>query len=80
MGRDSKAVRTEFARRFGAHIKEIRLKKGLTKAEFARKLNMDSSHASRLENPASVPDLLMVNRIAEALGMELSELLKDFEA
>jgi transcriptional regulator with XRE-family HTH domain len=60
----------------GANIKKIREAKGLSQKEVALSLKMDSAQYSRIENDKTDPTFSTIEKIAKALGMELSELFK----
>ncbi|OFX02428.1 MAG: hypothetical protein A2W62_02120 [Alphaproteobacteria bacterium RIFCSPLOWO2_02_42_7] len=48
---------------------------GLTQAEFAERIGADIVTVSRFERGSNLPSLLRLERIANALGMPLAELL-----
>lgn len=48
---------------------------GLTQAEFAEKIGADIVTVSRFERGSNLPSLLRLERIANALGVPLAELL-----
>ena len=49
----------------------LRLSKGLTQEELARRLHTRQSAIARLENAGSLPSLSTVKRVAEALDADL---------
>lgn len=59
----------------GRNIAARRNALGLTQAEFAEKLGADTVTVSRFERGSHLPSLLRLERIADALGMPLAELL-----
>ena len=59
----------------GRNIANRRNALGITQAEFAEKLGMDTVTVSRFERGSHLPSLLRLERIADALGMPLAELL-----
>jgi len=56
-------------------IKEIRLEKGLTQTQLARLANVSQSYLSELEHNKKSPTVRELCKIAEALKVELSELV-----
>lgn len=73
-----KREREKFLKRFGEHVKSIRIKKNLTGAELARRCFMDKQNISRLEKGKFNPSLYYLKKICEGLEMNLDELLKNF--
>jgi transcriptional regulator with XRE-family HTH domain len=57
-------------------IKKAREAKGLSQKEVALSCKMDQAHYSRIENGKTDPSFSIVVRIAKALGMDVSELLR----
>lgn len=60
----------------GANIKRIREAKGLSQKEVALSIKMDSAQYSRIENDKTDPTFSTIEKISNALGIELSELFK----
>jgi len=50
---------------------QLRLSKGLTQEELAKKLHTKQASIARLESGSSLPSLSTVKRVAEALDAEL---------
>lgn len=50
---------------------------GLTQAEFAEKIGADIVTISRFERGSNLPSLLRLEKIANALGVPLAELLSE---
>lgn len=59
----------------GKNIAERRAALGLTQAEFAERLGADTVTVSRFERGSHLPSLQRLEKVAEALGMPLAELL-----
>lgn len=55
----------------GSRIKELRINKGMTQEEFARKLKTTKSAVSRLENHAESVRLSTLEKVAAVLGKKL---------
>lgn len=74
-----KKEKEKFLKRFGEHIKSIRLKKGFTGAEFARRCFMDKQNISRLEKGQFNPSIYYLKKISEGLEIDIDELIKGFK-
>lgn len=61
---------------FGKHVRALRTSKGLTGVQFSEKLGVDKQFLSRLELGQSDPRITTLIRLAQALDMQLSDLLK----
>lgn len=57
--------------RLGLVIKELRLKKGITQDELARRIHTTKSAVSRLENRSGGARIETLEKVAHALGKEL---------
>ncbi len=57
------------------NIKEARKGKGVTQVELARRLGCKQSYISKLEHPDYRPEVSTLERVAEALGVEVTELI-----
>ena len=64
---------------FGAHLRELRTKRGLTQAQLADKARTSTPFISQLERGVTTPTLGMLLRLAEALECLPSELIKIFD-
>jgi transcriptional regulator with XRE-family HTH domain len=58
----------------GEQIKRIRTAKGLSQKEVTMTAKLDKAQYSRIENGKTDPSVSTVERIAQALGVTLSEL------
>ncbi|MCO6499355.1 MAG: helix-turn-helix transcriptional regulator [Vicingus serpentipes] len=68
----------KFLKNLGKHIKELREKKGLSAAEFARRAEMERSHIARLESGQTNPTSTTLKVICDALDISFEELFKGF--
>jgi len=59
----------------GATIKSLREKKGLTQAELADMLGVSSKAVSKWETAKGLPDIALLEPIANALSVSLTELM-----
>ncbi len=66
----------EDAKRLGQNLKTIRMSKNITQVEIAKKLGVDRSFVSNLENAKTNPTLATITSLAQALGVSTNELLK----
>ena len=59
----------------GQTIKNLREKKGLTQAELADKLGVSSKAVSKWETAKGLPDITLIETIANALSVSIMELM-----
>ncbi len=59
-------------KQIGIRLKDLRKSKNLTTQELADKVNVSQSYISRFENGRAIPDIVMLDRILNALGTDLS--------
>ena len=59
----------------GARIQELRRQKNFKQAQLAEIIDVDSKHISKIECGRCFPSILLLDKIAKALGIELYELL-----
>lgn len=64
----------------GRNVRTIRLEAGLSQEELAFRAGLKRSYLSDLERGTRNPSVRALGRIADALGIAPSELLKDPEA
>ncbi|MDO4175543.1 MAG: XRE family transcriptional regulator [Eubacteriales bacterium] len=62
---------------FGSRLKEARQKKGLTQTQLAKKLNIAGSTVTGYEKDNSEPNMMMINKIIDVLGVDANFLLQD---
>jgi transcriptional regulator with XRE-family HTH domain len=61
----------------GKKISELRREKGITQEEMAEKLGVSPQAVSKWENDNSCPDIMLLPKIADMLGVTVDELLSD---
>ena len=61
--------------RFSQKLKMLRQERGLSQEGLALLCNIDRTYVGRLENLKRNPSLEILSKIADGLGMTLSELL-----
>jgi transcriptional regulator with XRE-family HTH domain len=64
------------SKKLGENLKKIRTEKGITQIEVARRLNVDRSFVSNIENGKNNPTLSTITSLAKVLNVSTSELLK----
>lgn len=69
----------DFQKLIGNYIQEKRKSKGLTGAEFARRLFMEPSNLHKLENGQYSPTLFLICKICEVLEIDLDDFIKEFK-
>jgi transcriptional regulator with XRE-family HTH domain len=62
--------------KFSDTIKKVREAKSLSQKEVANALKMDASQYSKIENGKTDPSFTIIDKIAKALGVTLSELFR----
>ncbi|MBT9169338.1 MAG: HTH-type transcriptional regulator SinR [Syntrophomonadaceae bacterium] len=67
---------TEIPQKLGANIKRIRTKKKMTQGDICRKLSMDRSYMSAIENGKKNVTIAVLEKLANALDVSVDELLK----
>lgn len=60
---------------FGANLRRIRLEKGYTQEELAKKINTSRSNIANYEVDKNKPSLEMLNKLSEVLGVSSDVLL-----
>ena len=64
------------AEKLGKNLKCIRTAKGISQGEISRKLEVDKSFVSNIENGKTNPTLATIAKIAKAIGVSVGELMK----
>lgn len=59
----------------GAIIKQFREKRGMTQAQLAQRLSVSDKAISKWETGRGYPDIVLLEPLAEALGLSIAELL-----
>ncbi len=66
----------DYSKRLGENLKKIRTRKGVTQIEIAKKLAVNRSFVSNIENGKTNPTLSTITNLANALDVPVNELLK----
>lgn len=77
MGR--RVVDKRVAERFGLNLLEARRRAGFAQAELARRSSLHHSYVSHIERGWRLPRIDTVMRLAGALNVEVSELVRGIE-
>jgi len=64
---------------FGARLREVRLKRGLSQQELAHRVGLPQPHVSAMEAGAKFPNLLNALRLAVALECSVMKLIGVFD-
>ena len=64
---------------FGNRIRELRCKTGLSQEKFAIKIGMDRTYYASVENGKRNISIRNIKKIADGLGVSLSELFNNVE-
>lgn len=70
------AARSDYARIFGDHLRELRAAAGLTQRQLAARVGTSSAAISNIEAGNNAPTLGTLVRLADALGCNVSDLVK----
>ncbi len=60
---------------FAEHLKKVRKEKGYTQEQVAEKIGISLTHYSYMELAYKLPNMHMLQRIADALGVKVKELI-----
>lgn len=69
-------MKKELLVRFGERIKNLRKERGWSQERFAEETGFHRTYIGMIERGERNPSLINVNVFAEALGINISELLK----
>jgi len=61
---------------FGANVRRYREKRGWSQEDLAEKSGLHRTYISGVERGVRNPTLIIIDRLAKALGMQPSELLR----
>jgi transcriptional regulator with XRE-family HTH domain len=64
---------------FGARLRELRLKRGLSQQGLAERVGIPQTHVSAIEVGIKFPNLLTVLRLAAALDCKATDLVRVFD-
>lgn len=64
---------------FGTNVRRLRLEKGMSQEDFGFAAGIDRTYVSGVERGIRNPSLLLAQKFARGLSVELSELLRPGE-
>lgn len=64
------------SKKLGVNLKKLRLKKKMSQGDISRKLGLDRAYISSIENGRMNPTLSTLEKLAEAIGVNSSDLIK----
>jgi transcriptional regulator with XRE-family HTH domain len=67
----------EFAQGFAQAVRRLRSERGVTQAELAQRLGLGRTSVTNIENGDQIPSIAMLPVIANALGVEILELVAE---
>lgn len=74
------ATTTKDGEVFGAHLRALRLARGLTQPQLAERCDSNVPFISNVERGVMLPGLAMLLRLAGALECDMSELVRVFDS
>jgi len=74
--RKTKIEHEVIVERFARRLRELRVGLGMTQAELARRAEVTTTYVSKLESAGSAPGLDLVEKLAIALGIGITELIQ----
>jgi len=73
------SMKISIRKRFGLRIKQLRVASGISQEEFADHAKVARSYMSRIERGGANPSLDAIERLAEALGVDVQALFEIVE-
>ncbi len=74
-----KQNKERFAKKFGVILQQARLRAGLTQEQLADKADFHRTYIGFMEQGVYSPNLYSLSKITKALGIKLSDLLKEID-
>jgi transcriptional regulator with XRE-family HTH domain len=71
---NNRVTEKDVTKKFGERMKQLRKKKELSQEKLALDIEMDLTSVNEIENGHRSPKLITMYKIAQALGVSLSEL------
>lgn len=65
----------EVVERFARRLRELRVERGMTQADLAKKAKVTATYVSKLESAGAAPGIDLVEKLAMALGVGLADLI-----
>lgn len=77
LGGDGSLTEEQLRKNIAKNITELRKASNITQADLAEKLNYSDKSISKWERGDGVPDVIVLNKIAELFGVTLNDLVSD---
>jgi transcriptional regulator with XRE-family HTH domain len=74
--RKTRIEHEEVVERFARRLRELRVGLGMTQAELARRAGVTTTYVSKLESAGAAPGIDLVEKLAIALGIGITELIQ----
>ena len=71
--------KSNIATEIGTIIRQIRIEKGLSQEELSFKCDLHRTYIGSIERAEKVASIITLEKVAEALDISLSEILKKYE-
>lgn len=65
----------EVVERFARRLKELRVERGMTQSDLAQRAKVTATYVSKLESAGAAPGIDLVEKLAAALGVGLTDLI-----
>jgi transcriptional regulator with XRE-family HTH domain len=78
--RDRRIEKKEFARLIGNHLRKQRMTKGISQEQLALNCGYYHTYVNKIETGNYSPSLHTIWRLADGLGMSLSEFFRGFDS
>lgn len=72
-------METEYLKKFGRRIRELRQETGLSQEKFALKIDMDRTYFASVETGKRNVSLLNIKKIADGLSVSMATLFENEE-
>ena len=69
----------DLTRRFGALVRQLRLEKGMSQERLAELCGLHRNYVGAIERAERTPSILKADKLAKALGLNLSGLFLELE-
>lgn len=70
---------TQIVNSFGATVRQLREAQGWSQETLAERANLNRSYIGELERGQAIPSLLTIQKLSQALGLSLANLLAHTE-
>jgi transcriptional regulator with XRE-family HTH domain len=74
--RKVKIEHDEIVERFARRLRELRVERGMTQTDLARRARVTATYISKLESAGAAPGIDLVDKLASALGVGVNDLIR----